>query len=235
MEEDNNINNNINKNIKTPRNTANSQFSNRNSGNPNLEDNKKQKNKEDNKVKNKKNIQKEVDNEQAKSIKEHIFEWVKTIFIAFLAAYIITNFIIVNALIPTSSMVNTLMPEDRIIASRLSYIFLEPERGDIIIFKFPDDESLLYVKRVIGIAGDTINIIDGNVYVNNILLDEPYLPEKMLGSFGPYLVPEDSYFALGDNRNNSLDSRAWQNTFVHKDKILGKAIFKYYPKLESLK
>ncbi|MFI3230608.1 MAG: signal peptidase I [bacterium] len=170
-----------------------------------------------------------------KSIKEHIFEWVKTIFIAFLVAYLITNFIIVNALIPTPSMVNTLMPEDRIIASRLSYIFSEPEQGDIIIFKFPDDESVLYIKRIIGIAGDTISIINGDVYVNNILLDEPYLPEDMIGSFGPYLVPEESYFMLGDNRNSSIDSRYWQNTFVHEDKILGKAIFKYYPKLEMLK
>lgn len=171
-----------------------------------------------------------------KSIKEHIWEWVKTIFIAFLSAYLITNYLIVNALIPTSSMVETLIPQDRIIASRLSYIFSSPERGDIIIFKFPDDESVLYVKRIIGVPGDIVNIIDGKVYLNNndIPLDEPYLPETMLGSFGPYEVPEDSYFALGDNRNHSLDSRAWQNTFVHEDKILGKAIFKYYPKLELL-
>ncbi len=180
--------------------------------------------------------QEDINNKQEKkSIKAHIFEWIKTIFVAFFGAYLITNFIIVNALIPTSSMVATLMPEDRVIASRLSYIFSEPERGDIIIFRFPDDESVLYIKRVIGVSGDTINIINGELYVNNILLDEPYLPEQMLGSFGPYLVPEESYFTLGDNRNGSIDSRYWQNTFVHEDKILGKAIFKYYPKIEILK
>lgn len=173
---------------------------------------------------------------EKKSLKENIWEWIKTIFIAFLSAYIITNYIIVNALIPSSSMANTLIPQDRIVASRLSYIFSEPARGDIIIFKYPDDESILYVKRIIGLPGDVVNIIDGKVYLNDdtIHLDEPYLPEKMLGSYGPYVVPENSYFAMGDNRNNSIDSRSWQNTFVHEDKILGKSIFRYYPKLELL-
>ena len=90
------------------------------------------------------------------------------------------------------------------------------------IFKFPDDESQLYIKRVIGLPGDKVQIIDGKVYINDseTPLDEPYLPEPPEGDYGPYYVPEDSYFMLGDNRNWSKDSRFWTNTYVKKEKVL---------------
>lgn len=106
-----------------------------------------------------------------------------------------------------------------------------PERGDIIIFKFPDDESQNYVKRVIGCPGDTVKIEGGKVYVNGELLEEDYLKETWTVATGPYTfeVPEDSYFVMGDNRNNSYDGRYWTNTYVKKSKILGKAIFRYWP------
>ena len=91
--------------------------------------------------------------------------------------------------------------------------------------------SQLYIKRVIGLPGDKVQIIDGKVYINDseTPLDEPYLPEPPEGDYGPYYVPEDSYFMLGDNRNWSKDSRFWTNTYVKKEKVLAKAIFRYYP------
>ena len=173
---------------------------------------------------------------KSQKIKKELIDIIKTIIIAIIVAFIITNFIIVNAIVPTGSMKNTIMPNDRLIAFRLSYLFSSPERGDIIVFRAPDDEEMLYVKRIIGMPGETINIIDGKVYINDSEqpLDDEYIMEEMLGSFGPYTVPEDSYFMLGDNRNDSQDSRYWENTFLPKDNILGKAIFKYYPKIEAL-
>ena len=100
-----------------------------------------------------------------------------------------------------------------------------------MIFKFPDDESKLYIKRVIGLPGDTVVIVDGKVYINGSSepLDDSFCPEEPLGNFGPYSVPEGSYFMLGDNRNYSADSRFWQNTFVKREKILGKAVLRYWP------
>ena len=168
--------------------------------------------------------------------KKEIFSWVKTILGAVILAYIITTFIIVNAVVPTGSMKDTIMPGDRLVAFRLSYLFSEPERYDIVVFRYPDDEDTLYVKRIIGMPGDTINIVEGKVYVNNS--EEPikddFIREEMIGSFGPYTVPEGSYFMLGDNRNDSKDSRYWENTYVKEEKILGKVIFKYFPKIELL-
>ena len=86
--------------------------------------------------------------------------------IAFIAAFIITQYIIINAVVPTGSMTNTIMEHDRLIGFRLSYVFSEPERGDIIIFKYPDNEKENFVKRVIGVPGDVIEISDGHVTVN---------------------------------------------------------------------
>ena len=116
------------------------------------------------------------------------------------------------------------------IGFRLAYLFHEPERGDIVIFKYPDDESQNFVKRVIGIPGDVIQISNGHVYVNGEQLEENYLREPMNndGEELTYVVPADSYFMLGDNRNNSKDSRYWTNTFVSKDKIIAKVSFRYF-------
>lgn len=173
---------------------------------------------------------------KTQKIKKELFDIIKTIITAIIVAFIITKFIIVNAVVPTGSMKTTIMPNDRLIAFRLSYLLSEPKRDDIVVFKAPDDESMLYVKRIIGLPGETLNVIDGKVYINNNNepLPDEYIMEEMLGSFGPYTIPENSYFMMGDNRNDSQDSRYWENTFLPKENILGKVIFKYYPKIESL-
>ncbi|MFU0827063.1 MAG: Signal peptidase I [Lachnoclostridium sp.] len=169
--------------------------------------------------------------------KNEVLDWLKVILIALAISFILNNFVIVNAQVPTASMENTVMTHDRVFAFRLSYLFSDPKRGDIVIFPFPDDESQTYLKRIIGLPGETVEIKDGKVYINNSKepLQEDYLKEKPVGDYGPYKVPEDSYFMLGDNRNISLDSRYWKNTFVSKDKILGKVILRYYPSFKLLK
>lgn len=169
--------------------------------------------------------------------KKEILDWFKVILAALAISFILNNFVIVNAQVPTGSMENTVMTDDRVFALRLSYLFEDPKRGDIIVFPFPDDESQNYLKRIIGLPGDTIKIKDGKVYINDSEkpLKEDYLKEKPTGTYGPYKVPENSYFMMGDNRNNSLDSRFWEHPFVKRDKILGKVILRYYPSIHRLK
>lgn len=172
----------------------------------------------------------------SKEGKNEIISWIKTIAMAVVIAVLINSFVIVNATVPTGSMENTIMPGDRIIALRLTYYVSSPERGDIVVFRYPDDESVLYVKRVIGLPGETVEVKDGEVYINNsdTPLDDSFVKEQPIGDFGPYEVPEGCYFMMGDNRNNSQDSRYWVNKYVEEDKILGKVYFKYYKGFEFL-
>lgn len=164
------------------------------------------------------------------TVKTEVISWIKTILLAAVLAGAVNSFLIVNAEVPTGSMENTIMTGDRILALRTSYWFDEPEAGDIAVFRYPDDPTgkTLYVKRIIGTEGDVVEVEDGEVYVNGEMLAEDYIAETTVGDFGPYLVPEDSYFMMGDNRNHSLDSRYWDNKFVHEDEILGKVVLRYY-------
>ena len=161
---------------------------------------------------------------------EEILSWAKLILFTVFLAVLLNHFVIVNASIPTGSMESGIMPNDRIVAFRLAYLFSDPERFDIVIFRYPDDESRLYVKRIIGMPGESVVIIDGLVFIDDsdIPLRDDFIREPVPGDYGPFLVPEDSYFMLGDNRGNSEDSRTWQNPFVHRSGILGRAVFKYY-------
>ena len=163
-------------------------------------------------------------------MKAEIISWIKTIVLAVLLAVIVDTVFIVNATVPTGSMENTIMTNDRILALRTSYWFSSPERGEIVVFRYPDDPSgdTLFVKRVIGVGGDTVEVRNGELLVNGEVLDEPYIREQTEGNFGPYTVPEGHYFMMGDNRNQSLDSRYWTNTYVPEDEILGKVVLRYY-------
>lgn len=185
--------------------------------------------------------------EKKKTVIKEILSWVYTIIGAVILAYIITTFIIVNAVVPTGSMKDTIEEGDRLIAFRLSYLFDDPSRYDIVVFKNPDNEDVLFIKRIIGLPGEKISIKyengKTNVYVNDseTPLKDDFLREPMMfkgenkdivnGEL-VYNVPEGCYFMLGDNRNESHDSRFWNNMFVEKDKILGKALFKYYPSID---
>lgn len=164
---------------------------------------------------------------------EKIINLIKDIIFAVIA-FLILNLIIVNGRVPSGSMEDTIIPKDRIIAFRWAYLFDEPQRGDIIIFKFPDNEKQKFVKRIIGLPNETVEIKNGDVYIDNILLEENYLKESVDNQNLIFTVPEDAYFVMGDNRNGSIDSRYWNNKFVYKDKILGKVILKYFPKIKIM-
>ena len=177
--------------------------------------------------------EKAKDGEQKpKSVLREVFSW---IVVAFVLAFIITHFIIIKAEVPTGSMESTIMVGDRLIGNRLAYLFSDPKRGDIVIFKCPDNEEETYIKRVIGLPGETIRIEDGVLYINDEVYEEDYLNEPMLGSYGPFTVPEGHYFMMGDNRNHSWDSRKWTNHYVAKNKIFGKAWLRYEPSIGLLK
>lgn len=183
------------------------------------------------------NITNQPDEKQPINWKAEVLSWVKIIITAALIAFVLNTFIIANSRVPSGSMENTIMTHDRVIGSRLSYLFGDPERGDIAIFHWPDDESIYFVKRVIGLPGDTVDIKDGHVYLNGSKtpLDEPYLKEAMIPEAPMHFeVPEDSYFMMGDNRNNSRDARRWQNTYVKKNKIIAKVLFRYYPNISRI-
>lgn len=189
------------------------------------------------------------------NLKKEIFDWIKVIVLAIALTLILKNFVIVNAEVPTSSMVSLIDPGDRLIGFRLSYLVSEPERFDVVIFEYPVDPEQKFIKRVIGLPGETVDIRNAKIYINGSEepLSEPYLPEEWVvqNDGYHYEVPEGAYLLLGDNRNLSLDARYWpsealshglasspaeafQYSFVKKDALLGKALFKYYPRLQVL-
>lgn len=174
--------------------------------------------------------------EKPKSKLREGIQFCTPIVIALVIAILLKTFIFANAVIPSGSMLNTIQEGDRIIASRLAYINEDPQRYDIIIFHYPDDESQLFVKRIVGMPGETIQVIDGVVYVTDKSGNTTQLRDNFVtngtptGNFGPYTVPLGSYFVMGDNRNDSWDSRFWDKKYVEKSKILGKVKFKYFPK-----
>lgn len=130
-----------------------------------------------------------------------------------------------------SSLLNTVFPG--IVADRSSvedgavYMFGEPRRGEIVVFRFPRDPSRDFIKRVIAVPGDLVEIRRGQVYVNNRFIDEAYINENGTYSWGPERIQTGRYFVLGDNRNNSSDSHVWGP--VPRDNIIGKAWLSYWP------
>lgn len=165
------------------------------------------------------------------ALRREILEYLLMILSVIAVVLILDTFVIINARIPSSSMENTIMIGDQIIGNRLAYRKDEPERFDIVVFRYPDNRKQLFIKRVIGLPGETVEIVEGKVYINGSAepLDDSFCAETPYGSFGPYEVPEGCFFMMGDNRNNSNDSRYWVNRFVPSSDILGKAWFRYWP------
>lgn len=168
----------------------------------------------------------------SEKVKKEIFEWIKVFALAIVFAFIITQFI-KPTLVRGDSMYSTLEEGDYLIINRMSYKFKEPERGDIIVFKSDlqqDDGSKKdLVKRVIGVSGDTVKIEDYKVYVNGEELVEPYINNEVTEGNIDTVVPENSVFVLGDNREVSLDSRYDSVGFINNSDILGKVFFRLYP------
>ncbi len=149
---------------------------------------------------------------------------------AFIAAMLLRFFLFEPMKVPTGSMTPTIKINEWFYVNKISFEFNPIKRKDIIVFWLPDNPSERYVKRVIGLEGEEILIKNCTVYINGEPLDEPYISEPMSEiEYGPYKVPKNHYFVLGDNRNDSLDSRFWNNKFVPKDQVIGKASLRIWP------
>jgi signal peptidase I len=167
-------------------------------------------------------------------------EVVKTLGLSAILALGLRTFVAEARYIPSKSMVPTLQVDDRLIVDKVTYRFRDPQRGDIIVFMPPDEASVVctgpqaiqhnkdaYIKRIIGLPGDTVEVKQGQVFINGNPIKESYLAEVPDYQYGPRVVPQGSYLVLGDNRNNSCDSHYWG--FVPRDNIIGRAVVRFWP------
>lgn len=179
--------------------------------------------------------------EQNTVIKE-IFSWIKVVIGSIVVVFLLNTFVIAGIRVPTGSMMNTIQKGDKLYNLKIAYMLSDPQRGDIAVFYYPVDYALgnktEYIKRVIGLPGETVEIRDSKVYITpadnseTFELDEPYLKDKgdawtvANGSenFMIFHVPEDSYFMMGDNRNNSRDGRYWSMCAIEEFAKAGKNI-----------
>ncbi|MGL5649705.1 MAG: signal peptidase I [Clostridium sp.] len=159
-------------------------------------------------------------------VKKILKEWGVPLVIAYILAMLINKFLIFTVHIPSESMMPTINVGDRLIAKRV-YDYGKINRGDILVFDFKEEDSL-YIKRVVGLPGDSILIDRKKLYINGEEFKEDYVKFSE-ETYAEYIVPEKSYFFLGDNRANSKDSRYWKNPYINEEDIRGKAIFRYYP------
>jgi signal peptidase I len=159
----------------------------------------------------------------------------KTVFLSIFLAVGIQSFVARSYYIPSGSMLPTLQINDRLIVDKLSYRFSNPVRGDIVVFDPPAKLGFkdAFIKRVIGLPGDRVEVRNGKVYVNDKALSEKYIEEAPNYTWSSTsltpdgIVPEGHYLVLGDNRNNSYDGHYWG--FIPKDRIVGKAVVRFWP------
>lgn len=171
---------------------------------------------------------------QAK-IKRAIYEWVEAILVAAVIAVVIRTFIASPFKIPTSSMWPTLMAGDRIFVSKFTYRFKEPQRTDIIVFRYPEDPKRAFIKRLVAFGGEKVQIKDGDIIIDGEIVTRSegfkghyYYNRDPFGGRGrPVKVPEQHFYVLGDNSKDSRDSRYWG--FVPKKNLIGKASFIWWP------
>jgi signal peptidase I len=163
-------------------------------------------------------------------------EYAEAIVLALIFALLIRTYVVQAFKIPSGSMIPTLLVGDQILVDKLVYIFREPERGDIIVFKYPEDPSRDFIKRLIGLPGEKLEVRNRVVYINDEPLKEEsyafhehpddFLPIARRDNYGPVTIPEGSYFMMGDNRENSADSRWWG--FLDRSMVVGRAFMTYW-------
>ena len=161
-------------------------------------------------------------------------DWLVSIIVAVALAFCIRTFLVEPYMVEGSSMYPTLKNHERLIVDKLSYFVTNPKRGEIVVFRFPKDESRDFIKRVIAVGGDTIEMKDGQVFVNGQVLKEDYIYKndpkgKNISSYRKTIVPEGTIFVLGDNRNNSEDSRFADVGFVPHKLVKGRALVCFWP------
>ena len=155
--------------------------------------------------------------------------WIRDILLSLSIAAVVIVFLCQPVKVEGTSMLPQLADEQRIFVSKIAYRFDSIERGDVIVFRFPDDPSRSYIKRVVGLPGETVEIRRGEVLINGGTFPEPYVPRRYRdpSSHPPFVVGQGTYYVLGDHRNTSNDSRTWGT--VAEAFITGKAVFAYWP------
>lgn len=174
----------------------------------------------------------EETSKKKKSAFQELLEWLLYILFIVILTYLIITFVGQRTKVDGHSMEPTLSHGDNLIIDKISYRFHEPERYDIIVFPYQHADNTYYIKRIIGLPGETIQIKDGYVYINGELLDEHYgaeLIDDAKLAAEPIELGDDEYFVLGDNRNNSSDSRDPSVGVLHRKMLLGKAWVRIYP------
>ena len=158
-----------------------------------------------------------------------LLAWVRTLAQATVYATLVVTFVVQVARVEGQSMAPTLADQDRLIVNKLSYLFSEPQRGDIVMLFYPLDPDKSYVKRLIAEEGDAVRVVDGRVYVNEVALRDDFVPAEYRShdDWGPEVIPEGYYFVMGDHRNGSSDSRHWGN--VPKKYVVGKVQVRWWP------
>jgi signal peptidase I len=170
------------------------------------------------------------DSEIPKSTMRFLFELVEIVLIAFALSWVLRTYVIEARKIPTGSMLPTIQLEDRVIVDKFFFKHFDHiSPGDVIVFHPPPSAHATedFIKRVVGMAGDKLEIRNHTTYVNDQPLYEPYVKDKSKNDFGPIIIPANSVFVMGDNRNNSADSREWG--FLPTQNITGRTLFRYWP------
>lgn len=175
--------------------------------------------------------------EPAPTMASNILEFIQSTVVFFAIISIVYLFAVQPHKVSGCSMCDTFQSGDFILTDKVSYHFGDPKRGDVVVFKYPRDPSIDFIKRIIAVPGDKIKLVDSKVMVNDITIDEPYiegkptLPNDFLRENQEYTVTADNYIVFGDNRTGSSDSRAWGE--LPKGLIIGKAMFRYWPFTEA--
>lgn len=165
--------------------------------------------------------------------KKEILSWFLYLAFVFLAVYLIVTFVGQRTSVNGDSMETTLSNGDNLLMDKLTYHFRDPKRFEVIIFPCPTKPDVYYIKRVIGLPGETVQIVDGKVYINGEVLESDVYAATSMGQAGlayePITIGEDEYFVLGDNRQISKDSRSEAVGLIHRDSIEGRALLRIYP------
>ncbi|MCD8348291.1 MAG: signal peptidase I [Lachnospiraceae bacterium] len=167
-----------------------------------------------------------------KSIVREALSWIFYFVLICCAAYLVVNYVGERTEVRGESMYPALSDGDQLIVDMISYRFTDPKRFDIVVFPFQYQEDTYYIKRIIGLPGETVQIIDGVIYINGEVLEEAYGYEEIRNpglAATEITLGDQEYFVLGDNRNNSTDSREPSVGNITRDQILGKAILRFWP------
>jgi len=178
---------------------------------------------------------------------KRVLEYAAVVAVAVLVAIAVQAWLVKPYRIPSESMLDTLRPGDRVLVNRAVYHLREPHRGDVVVFRYPHDPSVVFIKRIVGVPGDVLEVVDGRLYVNGERPTEPYVhrtsgrtdPTVAQAAIAgstlhdpwslavPYRVPDGEYFVMGDNRTDSDDSRDWGT--VPRTAIVGEGLATYWP------